>query len=138
MAWATGTGMRPTSAPNRGHAAVTSTSTPTSTNAPTAAGHPPTTAPVLTSSAAPGVDQARVSGMRWRHESTTIPIPCARHRAASPEPACAGVAPTARSPATTTANELENPTSAVTTPASSSRVVSSRAIRERSIYETIV
>ncbi len=39
------------------------------------------------------------------------------HTASSPDAACAGVAPIAVSPASTTANELVNPTSAATTPA---------------------
>ncbi len=39
---------------------------PTITKAPTAAGQPPWTAPALASTAAPGVDQAIVIGIRWR------------------------------------------------------------------------
>ena len=47
--------------------------------------------------------------------------PMVRLSASRPLAACAGVAPTASSPVSTTANELVNPTSAVTTPAVTGR-----------------
>ena len=49
-------------------------------------------------------------------------MPIVTHSASSPLAACSGVAPTARSPVRTTANELVNPTSAVTIPAVIGRV----------------
>ena len=93
-------------------------SAPVTRNAPTAAGQPPWTTPVLASSAAPGVDQASVSGIRWRRTSHSMPSAWVAQTASSPEAASAGEAPTARRPASTTAKELVNPTSAVRIPAS--------------------
>lgn len=66
IAWATGTGMRPINDDSPDHRPVTTNNTPVMRNAPTAAGQPPATAPVAASSAAPGVDQAEVIGMRKR------------------------------------------------------------------------
>ncbi|GMA35069.1 hypothetical protein GCM10025876_12730 [Demequina litorisediminis] len=43
-------------------------STPVTRKAPTAAGQPPSTYPWVARRAAPGVDHAIVSGMRYRHE----------------------------------------------------------------------
>jgi hypothetical protein len=117
MPWAIGTGIAAMSRPSRGHTPVRTMSAATTRKAPTAAGQPPRTTPVLASSAAPGVDQATVRGMRWRRESQIIAAPCTTHSASSPEAACAGEAPTPRSPATTTADELVKPTSALRTPA---------------------
>ena len=89
----------------------------TTRNAPTAAGQPPSTSPVAARSAAPGVDHAAVIGIRYRHASTTHASPIVTQSARSPLAACAGVAPTARRPVSTTTKELVNPTSAVTIPA---------------------
>ena len=50
--------------------------------------------------------------------------PRRRHTASSPDAACRSSAPTARSPASTTGNAPPNPTSAVTTPASTGRSTS--------------
>ena len=85
--------------------------------APTAAGHPPSTAPVAASTAAPGVDQATVIGIRYRHARRIDATPIVRHSTRRPLAASRGEAPTASSPVSTTANELVTPTSAVTTPA---------------------
>lgn len=92
-------------------------STPVRTNAPTAVAKPPSGAAVVARSAAPGVDQAMVTGIRNRQENSTHPNPMVRHRMATPEPASAGEAPTAVRPASTTANEDEKPTTAEITPA---------------------
>src|ERR1700753_3262401 len=62
MAWAIGVGMAEMSWPSRGHSPVITMRPPATANAPTAAGQPPRTTPVLASRAAPGVDQARVRG----------------------------------------------------------------------------
>ncbi len=64
MACAISTGIAAISRPSRSHHPVSTTSAPVTTNAPTAAGQPPATAPVLASRAAPGVDQASVIGIR--------------------------------------------------------------------------
>ena len=66
--------------------------------APTAIGKPPTTAPELASSAAPGVDQATEIGMRVRSDSMTPEMPMAMERAIRPEAASAGEAPVAARP----------------------------------------
>ena len=92
-------------------------STPLTRNAPTAAGQPPATAPVDTSSAQPGVDHATAIGIRSHSpngiEQATIP----RHSASSPDAASARSAPTACSPARTSGNVLAKPTTEDTTPA---------------------
>ncbi len=131
IACAIGVGMAVISAPSLGHSPVTRMSPPTTRNAPTAAGQPPRTAPVLASSAAPGVDQASVSGIRCRRTSQRTPSPWVAQSASSPEAASDGVAPTARSPVSTTADELVNPTRAVRIPASTGWLM-------RSIYRTLV
>src|SRR5262249_20292760 len=86
-------------------------------NPPTAAGQPPRTMPVPASSAAPGVDHAAMIGIRCRSDSPIVRTPDSRHRANKPEPAWAGDAPTPRSPATMTADELVIPTTAARRPA---------------------
>lgn len=105
IAWAIGAGIDAMRAPSRGHAPVITISTPTIRNAPTAAGQPPWTMPVLASRAAPGVDQASVIGIRWRRVSQKIPTACVAHTASRPEEASTGDAPTPRRPASTTAKE---------------------------------
>ena len=85
--------------------------------APTAAGNPPATAPDDASSAAPGVDQAIAVGMRVRRLNHTDPAPASIVTAISPDAACAGLAPTASSPRSTTANVLANPTKVARNPA---------------------
>src|ERR1700744_671938 len=56
-----------------------------------------------------------------------MPRPWVAQTASRPEAACAGVAPTPRRPASTTANELVNPTSAVKMPASTGGTAGSGA-----------
>ena len=118
IAAATGAGMAATARPRAGNSPAATMSSPHSANAPTAAGQPPGTGPVATSSAAPGVDQAIAIGIRCRSPSQVAQIPAATLTVSSPEAAWASLAPTARSPASTTVNELAKPTTAVTTPAS--------------------
>ncbi len=118
MALAIGVGMAAIKRPSAGNRPAAVMSSPQTTNAPTATGNPPSTAPVDTSNAAPGVDQAMVIGRRRRTLSRMATTPLARQSASSPDAACAWSAPTARSPARTTAKELAKPTTAVTTPAS--------------------
>src|SRR5947209_6469378 len=131
IAWAIGVGIAAMRRPRGGHNPVITSSAPVTRKAPTAAGHPPCTAPVLASRAAPGVDQASVSGIRWRRTSHKMPTAWVAQTASSPEAASAGVAPTPRRPARTTAKELVNPTSAVRMPARTGLVTCS-------IYRTLV
>jgi hypothetical protein len=64
------------------------------------------------------VDQAIEIGIRCRSPSQIADRPIVTHSASRPDEAWVGLAPTARSPASTTVNELAKPTTAVTTPAS--------------------
>jgi len=80
-------------------------------------GQPPSTIPAEARSAAPGVDQAKVTGIFDLHASHKMPSPNVSVRARRPLEACAWLAPTARSPARTTAKEDVKPTRAVTMPA---------------------
>ena len=79
------------------------------TKAPMAVAYEPVVPSAAMSSAAPGVDHAKDSGMRNRHDSAIASTACPRHSASSPEAASAGVAPTAMRPAMTSANELAKP-----------------------------
>ena len=72
IACARGVGIAEMILPSVGHSPVRTIAIPTTMNAPTAAGHPPSTAPAPASRAAPGVDQARVIGIRYRRESQSI------------------------------------------------------------------
>ena len=58
-----------------------------------------------------------VTGIRWRRDSTTQPRPMVTETTARPDAACCWLAPTAVSPVRSTAKDDVNPTSAVTTPA---------------------
>src|SRR3546814_16302303 len=91
--------------------------------------NPPCGTAAGASSAAPGFDHAIVIGTLSRHEKNTVPRPIVRQRARRPEAAWSGEAPTAASPVSTTANELVNPTTPVTTPANTAWVVSAPAAR---------
>ncbi len=124
IACAIGVGIRAISAPSAGTSPVSTISTPTSTNAPTAAGQPPSTAPVAASSAAPGVDQATVIGRRVRRESSIEHSPISTLTASSPLAACAGEAPTPSRPARTTTKELVNATRPEMIPAETGRSMS--------------
>ena len=117
IACATEVGMRAMSAPSGGMRPVRTMSSPATRKAPTAAGQPPSTAPVVTRSAAPGVDHATVMGMRVHPARMTVPTPMRTVTAMSPLDACAVVAPTAVSPVRTTTNELVDATRDETTPA---------------------
>lgn len=117
IACARGVGIAEMILPSVGHSPVSTIAIPTTMNAPTAAGHPPSTAPAPASRAAPGVDQARVIGIRYRRESQSIPNAWVTHRTSSPDAASVASAPTAARPVSTTANELVKPTRAVTMPA---------------------
>jgi hypothetical protein len=64
MALASGAGIAATQRPKGRHSPATMMSRPVTTKAPTATGNPPGIAPVVASSAAPGVDQATPTGMR--------------------------------------------------------------------------
>src|SRR6476661_7985978 len=121
MAWAREVGIRAISLPSAGTRPVMASSRPAPRKAPTAAGHPPSGTPDDASSAAPGVDQASVTGTLERQASTSTPSPTVSVTARRPDAAWAGSAPTALSPARTTAKDEVKPTSAVTIPATTGR-----------------
>ena len=73
--------------------------------------------PVVTSSAAPGVDHAMLTGSRVRTLMSTASTPMITLAVSSPEAALLRRRRPARRPASTTVNELAKPTSAVITPA---------------------
>ena len=73
IACASAVGIAATSRPRAGQRPVIRISTPTSRKAPTAADQPPATAPVVANMAAPGVDQARIRGVRCRRVSHRMP-----------------------------------------------------------------
>jgi hypothetical protein len=102
--------------PRAGQSPVSTISTPLTAKAPTAA-EKSSVAADASSNAAPGVDHANASGMRYRKLSTIASTPWTTHSARSPDAACADDAPTATSPAMTSANELANPVTAATIPA---------------------
>src|ERR1700712_124898 len=117
MALASDGGMAETARPNGRSSPQSTMSAPHSANAVTAAPKPRAGTEDPANSAAPGVDQAIVIGIRRRQENRTDPVPMVRHSISKPDAAWSVVAPTARSPASTTANELVKPTTAVTIPA---------------------
>ena len=119
MALAIGFGMLVIKRPNAGHNPHSTMSAAQTRNAPTTDPNSmsPVPAPALTRSAAPGVDHANEIGMRNQKPSTMHVKPAARHSAKRPEAACASVAPTARNPAMTSANELAKPVIAAIKPA---------------------
>ena len=75
-------------------------------NAATAAGNPPGTAPMVASSARPGVVQAIEIGMRVHQLAAIATIPLAMPSTTRPEAIWLTDAPTAASPWITTATEL--------------------------------
>ena len=117
MALASGAGIAATARPSGFHKPATVSSTPQTRKAPTASPKPPAGAAVAASSAAPGVDQATLTGSRSRSESRMPASPMAIDSAISPEAACAGEAPTAASPCSTTAKEEAKPTKPASSPA---------------------
>src|SRR3954451_1020619 len=91
IALAIGPGIVAISRPSRDQRPGSASSAPVTTNAPTAAGQPPSSVPEDTSSAAPGVDQPIVIGIRPRSANTTVSSPLPTDSASRPELACAGV-----------------------------------------------
>ena len=106
MALASGAGMAATSRPIGFHRPATTTSTPTRAKAPSAAANPPSIGPVVASSAAPGVDQAMLIGMRETRLSRMAVTLIVTPSASRPEAACSVVAPMATRPSTMTVTEL--------------------------------
>lgn len=119
--------MRAMSAPSCGTSPVSTISAPVTRKAPAAAGHPPSTVPVVTSSAAPGVDQATVIGIRVDYASRMHPSPTVTVTASNPLDASSGLAPTPARPVRTTTKALVKATSAETTPAEIGRKTPSDA-----------
>lgn len=133
-------GMAATSRPSGVTSPATTISTPQSRNAPTAAANPPGCGPAATSSAAPGVDHAMLTGIRLRTPRNAATTPHATHTTSRPDAACPASAPTARSPVSTTANAPANPTTAATMPASTgcANPWATRSIpTSRSVYGTM-
>lgn len=87
MALASGAGMAATARPSGLNSPATTISAAQMRNAPTAALKPPSIAPVLASSAAPGVDQAMLIGSRVTALSTIAQTPMEIDNAISPEAA---------------------------------------------------
>lgn len=116
-------GIHAISEPSGGSKPVSMISTATTAKAPTAALQPPSTTPVVASSAAPGVDQATVIGSRVRRDSTIEASPIVIETASRPLPAWAASAPTAVNPVSTTTKELVKATRAETTPAEIGRII---------------
>src|SRR5215213_1726550 len=83
------------------------------------------------SSAAPGVEDAIVEGVRWAITSQIVSNPIPIETASSPEAASAPLAPTAVSPARTTAKAPPHATIAATTPATTRWEVRSGRVRRR-------
>ncbi len=109
--------MEATDRPKGRQSPASTSSAPLTRNAPTATGKPPCGTAEAASSAAPGVDQATLIGIR-RHRLSTIPqSPMAMERAMRPEAASAGPAPMARRPCRTTAKEEAKPTKPDSSPA---------------------
>ena len=109
--------MRVIARASHGQSPVISNRMPQSTNAPTAAEKSSVRPFAATISAAPGVDQAIEIGIRYRRLSPIASRPCSTQSTSRPDAASAGVAPTAWSPAMSSANELANPVSEPTIPA---------------------
>ena len=117
IAFAIDAGIAATARASGFHCPATTTNTPATTNAPTAAGNPPATICELASNAAPGVDHATEIGNRVFKLRNRPQMPIAIETAIRPDAASASEAPTARNPCTTTANELAKPTKAASNPA---------------------
>ena len=119
MALAIGFGMRVMSLPSAGQSPHSTMSSPQTMNAATALPKPiePCALPAATSSAAPGVDHANEIGIFSQKLRMMQMSPTTRHSANRPEAACASVAPTARRPAMTRANDVAKPVIAATMPA---------------------
>ena len=117
IAPASGIGMRVIARPSHGQSPLIRISSPHTRKAPIADPYEPVVPSAATSRAAPGVDQAKLSGRRNRHDSSPASTAWPMHSASSPLAASAGLAPTASSPAMTSANELAKPVSAPMTPA---------------------
>jgi len=89
-----------------------------SMNEPTASGmENPPLMPAVARTAAPGVLQATMTGLRSSSEGTAVHSPMPSPRAHIQELICAGLAPNARAAWNTMATELVNPTSTATNPA---------------------
>jgi hypothetical protein len=106
IALAIGLGIAATSRPSGDHSPVSMISAPTTMNAATAAGNPPVTAPMVASSARPGVVHAIEIGMRIVQLRTVATMPLAMPSTTSAEAIWETVAPTAARPWITTATEL--------------------------------
>src|SRR5690606_30948999 len=100
-AFASDAGMAATSRARGRNRPVSTISSAVTRNAPTTAGKPPAGSPTVSRNAAPGVDQAKLIGVRVRALTAMFRTPRPRHSAISPEPAWVGVAPAAVKAAST-------------------------------------
>jgi hypothetical protein len=116
IALASAGGMEDTIRPSGFQSPATTISRPQRRKAPTAASKPPSTAPELASKAAPGVDQATLTGSRVERLMTIAQTPREIESAIRPEAAWASLAPTPARPWRMTAKELAKPTKAVSMP----------------------
>gem|GEM_PF-6426498 len=113
MAEATAAGMRSASRPSAGINPVSTIISPAMTKAPTAVDQPRPSVEAA-SRAAPGVDQARTTGIFSRQLSTAPGRPMPRHRAVTMEMIWAGAAPMAWPACTTRATVPPKPTTVAT------------------------
>ncbi len=79
IACATGVGMEDASLPSAGHSPDRTSSRAQTMNAPTASPNPSAEALAVPRTAPPGVDQAVVTGTRWRSASHRVDAPTTRH-----------------------------------------------------------
>ena len=70
-------------------------------------------AALVATSTTPGVDQAVITGIRYRFDRTSVVTAMPKHRAATQEALCADVAPSTRAASTTSNMVLANPTMTV-------------------------
>lgn len=108
MAEATALGIFSANRPKAGTRPSTMASTAATTKTPTATGQEiPEVVPA--SRAAPGVDQARTTGILRPSDIAPPARPIPRHRAVTADPVCSGLAPRTRMACTTSATVPPNP-----------------------------
>ena len=95
--------------------------------APTATGNPPSTPPVVTKKAAPGVVHAQLTGLRVTTAKIMQPRPIAMADIIMPDAASALFAPMAFKPCSTIAKELAKPTNAASRPVKLACIEKSRS-----------
>ena len=117
MALASDAGIAATARPSGFHKPAKINSNAQMMKAPTASAKPPAGMMDAAISAAPGVDQAQLIGIRFQSDSKTPQSPMAMETAISPDAAWDGLAPIATKPCSTTAKEEAKPTTPANSPA---------------------